>query len=85
MSFCLPKVAIPNIQIEYEDDILNDLQVFLFFFLKKSSKIKFKLSLIENKPEAPWIKRTEDGIVFTDKVQIFQDLDLLSDDKSGEK
>jgi len=40
--------------------------------------------LIENKPEAPWIRRTEDGIVFTDNIQIFQDLDLQSEERSGE-
>jgi len=39
--------------------------------------------LIENKPEAPWIKRTENGIVFTDNIQVFQDLDLNSEENSG--
>lgn len=43
----------------------------------------FKLSLIENKPEAPWIRRTEEGIAFTDNIQIFQDLDLESEERTG--
>ncbi len=35
--------------------------------------------VVENKPEAPWIKRNQDGIVFTDNLQIAQDLDLKSE------
>ena len=37
--------------------------------------------VVENKPEAPWIRRTEDGIVFTDNVQHFEELDLKTDTK----
>ena len=31
---------------------------------------------VENKPEAPWIKRTTEGIVFTENVCYFDELDL---------
>lgn len=36
----------------------------------------FLLDNIENKPEAPWIRRLPQGIVFTDQVQIFEHLKL---------
>lgn len=36
----------------------------------------FTLEHIENKPEAPWIRRLPQGIVFTDQVQIFEHLKL---------
>ena len=36
----------------------------------------FSLEHIENKPEAPWIRRLPQGIVFTDQVQIFEHLKL---------
>lgn len=36
---------------------------------------------VENKPEAPWIRRTSEGIVFTDNVQYFEDLDLKTESK----
>ena len=35
--------------------------------------------IVENKPEAPWIKRNQDGVVFTDQLQDIQDLDLKSE------
>lgn len=35
--------------------------------------------IVENKPEAPWIKRNQDGVVFTDHLQDVQDLDLKSE------
>ena len=28
MSFCLPKVSIPNIEIEYDDELLTNIQVY---------------------------------------------------------
>lgn len=36
-------------------------------------------TVVENKPEAPWIRRTSEGIIFTDNVQIFEDLDLKTE------
>lgn len=35
--------------------------------------------VVENKPEAPWIKRNQDGVVFTDNIQYVNDLDLKSE------
>lgn len=52
LSFCIPKIEPPNMQPEFQDSILKE----------------FDVIDIENKPEAPWIKRTDDGIVFTDNV-----------------
>jgi hypothetical protein len=31
---------------------------------------------VENKPEAPWIRRNQEGIIFTDNVQVFENLVL---------
>jgi hypothetical protein len=33
-------------------------------------------SVVENKPEAPWIKRSAEGVIFTDNIQYIDDLDL---------
>jgi hypothetical protein len=38
-----------------------------------------KPTIVENKPEAPWIKRNQDGVVFTDDLQSGGDLDLKSE------
>lgn len=40
--------------------------------------VKYQPTVVENKPEAPWIKRTSEGVIFTDNVQIVEDLDLKS-------
>lgn len=34
---------------------------------------------MENKPEAPWIKRNADGVIFTENIQYFDDLDLKTE------
>lgn len=38
-----------------------------------------QLSLVENKPEAPWIRRTKEGIIFTEKIDHFENLQLISE------
>lgn len=52
LSFCLPSVELPSTEIKVGLDILDDLRI----------------SSVENKPEAPWIKRTEEGIIFTSEL-----------------
>lgn len=39
---------------------------------------------IEMKPEAPWIRRTEQGIVFTDEV-VNYDIELSESSDEGEE
>ena len=41
---------------------------FLVYFTKSTTNFYYQLADIENKPEAPWIKRTDDGIIFTDNI-----------------
>ena len=36
-------------------------------------------TVVENRPEAPWIKRGVEGVIFTDNIQNIDDLDLLSE------
>lgn len=52
LSFCLPSVELPDTAVKVGLEILNDLRI----------------SSVENKPEAPWIKRTEEGIIFTSEL-----------------
>lgn len=33
------------------------------------------MKVVENKPEAPWIKRNRDGVIFTNKIQYFEELE----------
>lgn len=52
LSFCLPSVKLPETTIKVGFEILSDL----------------KITSVENRPEAPWIKRSEEGIVFTSDI-----------------
>lgn len=52
LSFCLPFIELPDMSIKVGFEILKDI----------------KISSIENRPEAPWIKRTSSGIVFTNNL-----------------
>lgn len=36
-------------------------------------------TVVENRPEAPWIKRSAEGVIFTDNIQYIDDLDLMSE------
>ncbi|CAD8164820.1 unnamed protein product [Paramecium octaurelia] len=62
MSFCLPIVEFPSQPIVFDEQLL----------LKISPKV------VENKPEAPWIKRSNEGVIFTDNIQCVDELDLQS-------
>lgn len=44
-----------------------------------------KPTVVENKPEAPWIKRNQDGVIFTDNLQNVYDLDLKSESQRSEQ
>lgn len=52
LSFCLPSIELPDTCIKVSFEILSDL----------------KITSVESKPEAPWIKRTEEGIIFTSDI-----------------
>jgi hypothetical protein len=62
-SFCLPSIPKPRVVATVDEK----------FWLTLSP------TLVENKPEAPWIKRNADGVVFTDDLQYIDDLDLKSE------
>ncbi|KRX11228.1 hypothetical protein PPERSA_07753 [Pseudocohnilembus persalinus] len=57
LSYCLPCVPIPNIEPKFEQNLLDILQP----------------TTIENKPEAPWIKKNAQGVIFTDNMLELQD------------
>ncbi|CAK95205.1 unnamed protein product (macronuclear) [Paramecium tetraurelia] len=62
MSFCLPIVEFPSQPILFDEQLLQ----------------KISPKVVENKPEAPWIKRSNEGVIFTDNIQCIDDLDLQS-------
>ena len=43
-------------------------------------ELYFQISLVENKPEAPWIRKDEKGVVFTDNMQYVEGLDLNTEE-----
>lgn len=38
--------------------------------------ISFELSHIDNRPEAPWMRRDENGVIFTSQIYKFDNLNL---------
>jgi len=52
LSFCLPIVRPPDIKIKVGYEILKDINI----------------TIVENRPEAPWIKKGHQGIMFTNEV-----------------
>ena len=45
----------------------------------------FLITDIDNKPEAPWIKRCQNEIVFTDNLLIFDSIDVLDTEEKERK
>jgi hypothetical protein len=65
--FSFPKVEPPEITPEFDKQILLSLDP----------------SHIENKPEAPWIRRADNScIMFTSNIQVFDNLDLETEEKT---
>ena len=60
MAFSYPFVEPPELLPEFDSEFLTEFQV------GKS----------EMKPEAPWINRSEGGLVFTPNVQVYENLEL---------
>lgn len=52
LSFCLPNIKFPTMIPKFDQKLIKTLNPLV----------------VENKPEAPWIRSTEEGIVFTDNV-----------------
>jgi hypothetical protein len=52
LYFCLPEVTKPDITPRLDDKLLDEVD----------------MRWIDIKPEAPWIRRTDQGVVFTDEV-----------------
>lgn len=44
----------------------------------------FDMNIIEIKPEAPWIRRTEEGVIFTDEV-VKYDIELSESSSSNKE
>ena len=51
-SFCLPYIAPPSMSIRVSFEILENINV----------------ECVENRPEAPWIRRSSAGIIFTNNI-----------------
>lgn len=60
MAFSYPFVEPPELMPEFDEEFFDE------FVMAKS----------ENKPEAPWINRSDGGLVFTPNVQIYENLEL---------
>lgn len=52
LFFCLPSVEKPDIKPKFDEKLFEEIG----------------MATIEIKPEAPWIKRSEEGVIFTDDV-----------------
>lgn len=52
LSFCLPYIAPPSMSIRVSFEILE----------------KINISCVENRPEAPWVRRSSAGIIFTNNI-----------------
>lgn len=48
----MPKVEPPSLHPDYDTDLIY----------------KFQITDVENKPEAPWIRRNNEGVIFTDNI-----------------
>jgi len=44
---------------------------------------RFSVADIENKPEAPWIKRGQFGVIFTNEIREFENLNLKTEENEG--
>ena len=44
-----------------------------------------KPSLVENKPEAPWVKRSDSSLVFTENVFFVGDVEIQSEEDDDSK
>ena len=74
LSFCLPYIEYPNMRPTFDDSVIKSLNV----------------SVVENRPEAPWIKRNSEGMIFTENIlaneerpiSSFQELVATTDVKS---
>ena len=67
LFFCLPYVEKPDIKPRFNDKLFDEMN----------------MKLIEVKPEAPWIKRSEEGVIFTDDI-IGCDVELSMSSSSEE-
>ncbi len=56
LSFCLPKIEKPSMKIMFDFNLIESLQVNYFIFSYNQP------TNVENKPEAPWIKRNNGTI-----------------------
>ncbi|CAD8186240.1 unnamed protein product [Paramecium pentaurelia] len=71
LSFCLPRIEFPSIEIAFDQKLLEEITP----------------QIVENYPEAPWIKRIKQKIVFTDNLRsIDQEIESTIRDRiSGEE
>ena len=67
LFFCLPHVPKPDITPRFQEKILEE----------------FSMHSIEIKPEAPWIRRSDQGVIFTDEV-IKYEIELSQSSSSEE-
>lgn len=44
---------------------------------------QFSIKDIENRPEAPWIRRGQFGLIFTNEVREFENLNLKTEENEG--
>lgn len=65
LSFCLPHISSPQMEPQFDEKLMDSITP----------------NQVDNKPEAPWIRRNQEGIIFTDNVQYFDDLDLKTETK----
>ena len=68
LFFCLPEVKKPDITPRIDEKTMESVDV----------------SWVETRPEAPWIKRNEQGVIFTDEVVMY-DVEISESQSENEE
>ncbi|EAS02746.2 tetratricopeptide repeat protein (macronuclear) [Tetrahymena thermophila SB210] len=80
-TFTPPFSSISNLKMRLSFDIPNIEPPSLHPVFQTSLIENLAPNMVENKPEAPWIRRNTNGVIFTDNIQVFEDLDLETEEK----
>ncbi|EGR32790.1 hypothetical protein IMG5_070720, partial [Ichthyophthirius multifiliis] len=79
LYFCLPYVEYPSIKPQFDNSLIENFKVYYYKHYLLNQFLKPEL--VENKPEAPWIRKCQDGFILTENIQYFDNLDLQTETK----
>ena len=79
LSFCLPKPEPPQLPFNLDIALFEKITVNFQFFTNIFKEYHIQLDIVENKPEAPWIKKEQNCLIFTENMQIIDEPELRSE------